>query len=60
MISMIRQGINLYKKANKIENTQRSDYPALILNLFGVTLSSSELDSLNANELMDILIKKGV
>lgn len=56
---MIRQGIKLYKKANGINLAKRGDYPLILKNIFGVSVTTETLDRMSANELMDILIKEG-
>ena len=58
MINVIRQGIKLYKKANNINNAERDDYPEILSKLFGVAISSEQLEGMSANKLLDILIRE--
>lgn len=59
MISTIKTGVNLYKKANNIHLARREDYPKIIENIFGIRISTRELDRMTANQLMDMLVKEG-
>jgi hypothetical protein len=60
MVRVIRQAINMYKKANGITNARRSDYPEILNNLFGINIPLRALEGMSAVELMDILVKKEV
>lgn len=58
MVSMIRTGIDMYKKANNLDNAERKDYPKILENLFGIKVTSYDLDLMNGNDLMMMLMKK--
>ncbi len=58
MLSMIRNAINMYKKANNFNRATRSDYPEIIKNIFGVNIPKRKLEDMSAMELLDVLIRE--